>query len=243
MEYSTIRRHLSFLRHTPLHPQWFACRQERRQLQHIAKRTQGNIILDIGCSDQHIRNYLPPDAVYIGLDYYNTATYLYNTTPQIYGDAQRLPFKESTVDSILLLNVLEHLKKPMECISEINRILKPHGRFILHMPFMYPLHDRPFDYQRFSIHGLRELINQNDLEILEVTAIGKPLETATLCLNLAVSKTVLDWLKHKNPACILVMLLPFFICLTNLVALLFSRISPDDDIMPFGYQLLCTKRQ
>lgn len=47
------------------------------------------------------------------------------------GDAENPPFKEESFDSILYLNILEHLPDPEMGIKEISRVLKPGGCVIL----------------------------------------------------------------------------------------------------------------
>lgn len=42
---------IAFLRSTPLHPQWFACRGERARLAVLGTEIRGHV-LDIGCADQ-----------------------------------------------------------------------------------------------------------------------------------------------------------------------------------------------
>lgn len=241
-KYSSVRRRLFFLRHTLFHPQWFAFRQEIKNLRRLGKMVEG-IVLDIGCSDQRVRQFLDERCHYMALDYYQTATQWYKSRPQIYGDAQILPFCNESIDSILLLDVLEHLPRPENCISEIKRVLKPGGKFILQVPFIYPIHDAPLDFQRWTIHGLRELASKFGFEIKETVTFGGPLETAALLTNIASSKTLLECIKQRNPVAILVIFLPFSTFIINVLAWFFTMISPNDYIMPRGYQLVCVKNK
>jgi len=45
-----------------------------------------------------------------------------------------LPFKKSSFDIIIALEVLEHLYNPYEMMKEIKRVLKPNGYAIISMP-------------------------------------------------------------------------------------------------------------
>lgn len=47
------------------------------------------------------------------------------------GDAYRLPFANAEFDTVLMVRVLHHLKQPEAALSEINRVLKPNGVFVL----------------------------------------------------------------------------------------------------------------
>ena len=47
---------------------------------------------------------------------------------------EKLPFKSSTFDAVIGLEVLEHLYNPYETMKEIKRVLKPNGQAIISMP-------------------------------------------------------------------------------------------------------------
>lgn len=72
-------------------------------------------------------------------------------------DAHRLPFNEATFDVVLCTEVLEHCHDPAAAVHEFYRVLKPGGVLLLTTRFVYPLHDVPHDYFRFTKYGLRHL--------------------------------------------------------------------------------------
>ena len=49
-------------------------------------------------------------------------------------DLLELPFHDETFDAVVSLQVIEHLQRPREFVSEIARVLKPGGRLILSTP-------------------------------------------------------------------------------------------------------------
>jgi len=49
-------------------------------------------------------------------------------------DAHKLPFKDNFFDSIVCLEMLEHVENPQKVISEINRVLKKSGQGIILIP-------------------------------------------------------------------------------------------------------------
>lgn len=49
-------------------------------------------------------------------------------------DAHRLPFREETIDSIVLFDVLHHLSAPAAFFFEAERVLKPEGRIVMMEP-------------------------------------------------------------------------------------------------------------
>ncbi|HSG97287.1 MAG TPA: class I SAM-dependent methyltransferase [Woeseiaceae bacterium] len=231
---------LDILKKTPLHPQWFAFCREERNLRQTCERLNG-VVLDIGCADGKPRSHLPEGTEYIGLDYFDTATRLYHTRPNVFGDAQKLPLADSAVDHVLLLDVLEHIPNPDQCLAEIRRVLKPDGTLTIQVPFLYPIHDAPLDFHRWTRFGLERAARLAGLTVSEVLAIGHPLETAALGANIAASKTVLNWLADRNPLLILGVLLPPAVFLANSLSWLLARFSRSESMMPYAYRMVWTK--
>ena len=162
----SIKRIISSFKNTPLHPQWFAHFRSTEALRDICHGLEG-IVLDIGCADSKPKAFLKPSAKYIGLDYFDTAMNWYKTKPNLFADAGRLPIKSGAIDHCLLLDVLEHLPFPATAIAEINRVLKAEGKFTLQVPFLYPIHDAPLDFHRWTEFGLMQILEQGKLQSFE----------------------------------------------------------------------------
>ena len=235
-----MKKILNKLNKTPLHPQWLLFRDEKQRFKDIASIATGNV-LDIGCSEQKLKKYLPSSCNYIGLDYPDTADALYKTRPSIYGDAQQLPFTNNTFDTISFLEVLEHLPNPQAAVKECYRVLKPKGILIFSMPFLYPIHDAPFDFQRLTIYGIRQLFSSNRFHIKKEEAMGSPLMTSFLLVNIALVKTTLNCFKNKHPALLIILILPLLIPVLNLLGLLAEKLTPTDGFMAHGYTLHLSK--
>lgn len=197
--------------------------------------------MDIGCFNRWVLRHLPSTTHYLGIDYWDTAQDWYGTVPDIYGDALALPVKSATADIVLLLDVLEHLETPDTAIAEAARCLKPGGRLILQIPFLYPIHDAPRDYTRLSEFGLRQLLLDHGLPAQTCIAQGHPMETAALLWNIALVKTVLNWARQRNPLALLIVLAPFLCLISNLLGWLTSRLSPQDSFMPISYLVIASK--
>jgi len=58
---------------------------------------------------------------------------------------------------ILCMNVLEHVYEYQQAVDNLYKALKPGGELIVFVPFVYPLHDEPHDYWRFTEHSLRNV--------------------------------------------------------------------------------------
>lgn len=240
MEPSPIRRLLRPLRATPLHPQWLVLRHEDQSRLEIARPLQGRI-LDIGCGNRQMESFLGPDTAYIGLDYPTTHAKGYSGYPDLFGDGHCLPFRAESFDAVLALDVLEHLPSPDQCVREAARVLRGGGQLIVQTPFLYPLHDMPHDFQRWTLPGLEALAQRHGFEVTERRMFGAPCETAAALTAIALAKAGLDSLQNRSPAILLIPLLAAGVLLANLLGWLLARILPADDFMPLGYRLICTK--
>ncbi len=55
-----------------------------------------------------------------------------------------------SIDVILATELFEHVGEIEEGLDECYRVLKKDGRLIISVPFLYPLHADPFDFQRWT---------------------------------------------------------------------------------------------
>jgi hypothetical protein len=126
-------------------------------------------------------------------------------------------------------------------MREIQRVLTGEGSLFLKVPFLYPIHDAPSDFHRWTSFGLCQLAKRHGFRIVKQRHIGDPLETAALLANIAFSKAVLRWIRAFNVLMVLGLLLPPAIILFNLIAALASGLSSSDEMMPHGYFLILQK--
>lgn len=75
-------------------------------------------------------------------------------------DVQSLHYKDDSFDYVLAIEVFEHLERPQIASNEILRVLKPGGKAVITVPFMFRVHGDPFDYQRFTERGLTVLFER-----------------------------------------------------------------------------------
>ena len=91
-------------------------------------------------------------------------------------NAEQLPFQDGLFQRVECDAVLEHTPRPTSVLAEIRRCLKPGGFVHVVVPFCHPFHEYPKDYYRFSLDGLKKLV-----EPLEVVHFGwRTGPTATL---------------------------------------------------------------
>lgn len=86
-------------------------------------------------------------------------------------DVRCMPeISDESFDCVFCSGVLEHVDNYSAALKEITRILKSVGILLLGLPFRQSLHMAPFDYWRFTEHGIKFLLQQ-DYEIEELVPI------------------------------------------------------------------------
>ncbi|HEX6549094.1 MAG TPA: class I SAM-dependent methyltransferase [Gammaproteobacteria bacterium] len=236
-----LRRWLKPLRATPLHPQWLIHRIGKGRTDWVAQRADG-AILDVGCADQAIKRELPQLRGYVGLDYPATASHLYGTRPDVFGDASGLPFKDACFDTVLMLDVLEHVARPGAALQEAARVLRPGGRLLVTIPFAYPLHDQPHDYQRFTAHGIANRLSAVGLRPVMTDEVAEGIGASMSCLVLTLAQGAIAAIAARSWRVIFVPLVLILIPLFNLASWLLSTLLPVAELMPAAYYVHAERR-
>jgi SAM-dependent methyltransferase len=60
-------------------------------------------------------------------------------------------------DAILCMYVLEHVFDVRAAVDNMRKALRPGGTVLIAVPHIYPYHDEPIDFWRFTEYSLREL--------------------------------------------------------------------------------------
>ena len=142
--------------------------QYKKALPVIQQNVKGNLI-DIGCGYMPFHDQITPLVeTYDGLDLFPRTTDV-----RYVSDVQNMPeIPDSTYNSAICLEVLEHVPDPFQAVREIQRILKPQGKLILTVPHLSRLHDEPHDYYRYTNHGLLYLLTQAGFTNIQVIPRG-----------------------------------------------------------------------
>jgi SAM-dependent methyltransferase len=230
----------SWLRRTPFHPQWLLG-THKKSLRHLKELPPGRI-LDIGCADRWVEAQLPAQCEYIGLDYYATGKYLYRARPDLFADAAALPLPDACIDVVVMLEVLEHLFLPGKALHEIARVLRPGGRLLLSVPFLYPVHDAPFDFQRYTVHGLTRELEFSGLRLEQVESSLGSAQTAGLIGSLALGGMAMQAWRRRRAAVVLIPAVCLMIPLVNLLAWLGGKLLPDWPAITAGYHVVASKQ-
>lgn len=234
-----LRAIASVVRHTPLHPQWLLGSNKAVRLW-LNKFARG-CTLDVGCADRWVFPHLPEGCEYIGLDYPTTGQKMYGARPDVFADASALPLADESVDTVIMLEVMEHLRHPTEALREIARALRPRGRLLLSIPFLYPFHDAPHDYQRLTLHGLQRDVETAGLQIEQLIPSVGSAESAGLIGSLALGGMTLNAIRERRAGALLAPLLLLAIPVVNLSAWLLGKLLPSWSAVTAGYLLIASK--
>jgi SAM-dependent methyltransferase len=87
-----------------------------------------------------------------------------------------LPFPAESFDTILSNASWSIIKEPEIAWSEMARVLRPRGKLILSVPFLYGVHEAPYDYHRWMAFKLCAFCEANGLKVVELQPYGGGLE-------------------------------------------------------------------
>jgi SAM-dependent methyltransferase len=90
----------------------------------------------------------------------------------VVSDAKHMPFPDNHWDTIVSLDMLEHVDWPRDVVRECARVLRPGGHFFLATVFSFVIHSYPGDYWRFTPQALRLLIEDAGLEVVYIEESG-----------------------------------------------------------------------
>ena len=82
------------------------------------------------------------------------------------------PLADEQFDTVLCSDVLEHISEPMHVWKEVHRVLKPGGRLLMNMPFLYHIHEEPHDFHRYTEFALKHYASGAGFELEELCGVG-----------------------------------------------------------------------
>jgi SAM-dependent methyltransferase len=134
----------------------------------------GARLLDFGCGSMPYRSLVEQrGAAYIGADF--DAVDAVAIRPD-----GSLPINDASVDVVLSVQVLEHVRDLDRYLAEARRVLKDEGLLLLSTHGTWLYHPHPEDHRRWTRTGLIADIEARGFRVEEVEAIAGPLATTTL---------------------------------------------------------------
>lgn len=163
--------------------------------EYLEKSAQKNCyILDIGCAEGGFLKYLESkgfqnlNGIDINPSYLEIAKSRVMKGIFRVGTAENVPFSDSFFDVVFLDQVLEHVREPLEVISEVSRVLKNNGRIIFGVPdvsryqaaqkFPYYWFLLKEHIQHFNINSLNLLLARKSYSLLNYKEVFTPMFNA-----------------------------------------------------------------
>jgi SAM-dependent methyltransferase len=201
-----------------LNPFYLARSALHQAMKDMASGVQGRL-LDIGCGTKPYQQLFAVTA-YIGLDIDSDRTRSLGVADHLY-DGGQFPFENDSFDSALCNQVLEHVFNPDEFLEEVRRVLKPGGRLLLTIPFVWDEHEQPYDFARYSSFGLAVLLRRHGFDIERHIKLRADMSVIFQLVNAYLFKVTLQWPKPLK-----LLLYTTVMALNSLMGLTLGRLLP-----------------
>jgi SAM-dependent methyltransferase len=128
-------------------------------------------MLDVGCATKpYAALFADRVETHFGVDV--PFTYHSKGTIDAFAPSHALPFRNGSFDFVLCTEVLEHVPDPEKSWAEIARVLKPGGVALVTTPFIYRLHEMPYDFWRITPPAHRMMVERAGLAVDEIACRG-----------------------------------------------------------------------
>lgn len=118
----------------------------------LGKGDASLVLADIGAGQSDFRKLVS------NFDLVSVDFYPYSGINVVCDFLSGLPFKDGSVDIVLLSNVLEHIPEPEKFLNECLRVLKSGGVLLGSVPFIIGVHQRPYDFYRYTDIALHRIL-------------------------------------------------------------------------------------
>lgn len=126
----------------------------------VNKAGKNALVLDLGCGDKPFKP-LFPNSQLVGVDI------SLNSMADVIADNHYLPFKDNCFDAVIASEVLEHSENEYQFIKELRRVAKNKALVFVSLPFIFPLHGVPNDFQRLTKYKLKLLFEKDKIIYFE----------------------------------------------------------------------------
>lgn len=135
-------------------------------------------LLDVGSGPEQFREITWQFRDVISLDFEQ-----HGTTKIISDLTKGIPLDDQSVDIVYLSNTLEHLPDGRFIINECYRVLREGGMIIGTVPLIAPIHQAPYDYNRYTSYMLEILLKDARFKDIEITPLGSPAQIYINIIN------------------------------------------------------------
>ena len=142
--------------------------------------------LDVGCgSDLHYLDFMPRAAGMSMdiLEHKQGSTVDFEKDP--------LPYETGTYDTLIILNVLEHIYHYAHLVGEVHRVLKDGGTLVGYTPFLIRYHPDPHDFFRYTDEALRKILEEGGFTTVRIEPVGEgPFSAALNVFVLSIPRVI-----------------------------------------------------
>lgn len=89
-----------------------------------------------------------------------------------HGDGCAMSFPDASFDTVLCVQVLEHVFDPIRMVAEAGRVLRPGGKAVFLIPCTSTMHLAPHYHGNFSRYWIQEALARAGLEVVELRELG-----------------------------------------------------------------------
>ena len=81
--------------------------------------------------------------------------------------------ESESINVINAIELFEHVKNPEKGLRECFRVLQGSGYLIMSVPYMFPIHSDPYDYQRYTETKWKELLIEIGFTVDKFEVMGR----------------------------------------------------------------------
>jgi len=134
------------------------------------------VVIDLGCGIKPYKELICNNSnviSYTGIDFKSAIHEEYAMgKPELFWDGMTIPLDANSADVILATELLEHCAEPENVLREINRVLKPGGKLIFTVPFLWCIHLVPHDEYRYTPFSMERHLTNAGFGNVELKALG-----------------------------------------------------------------------
>jgi SAM-dependent methyltransferase len=151
------------------------------------------VLVDLGCGEMPYKEYIldrnKKITKYIGIDIDNNQ-YHKTVKPDMFWNGRSIDLENEKVETVIATELFEHVENLDEILKESFRILKKDGVIFFTVPFIWPLHEIPFDQYRYTPYSLERVLSQSGFKDIVIIPMGG--------YNASLAQMICIWINNRE---------------------------------------------